>query len=57
LHKALLRYHEPFNWSLIREALKRMGREDLIGNGKRHLVPSWQPKTNNPNRRKSHNKS
>ena len=20
-----------------------MGREDLIGNGKRHLVPSWQP--------------
>ena len=27
----------------MREALKRMGREDLIGNGKKHLIPSWQP--------------
>ncbi len=44
LHKAFLRYHDPNNWPLLREALKRMGREDLIGNGKRHLVPSWQPK-------------
>ena len=43
LHKALLRYHDAENWPLIREALKRMGRADLIGNGKRHLVPSWQP--------------
>ena len=44
LHKALLRYHDAENWPLLREALKRMGRADLIGNGKRHLVPSWQPK-------------
>ena len=44
LHKAFLRYHDPKNWPLLREALKRMGREDLIGNGKRHLVPAWQPK-------------
>jgi len=44
LHKAFLRYHDANNWPLLREALKRMGREDLIGNGKRHLVPSWQPK-------------
>jgi uncharacterized radical SAM protein YgiQ len=44
LHKAFLRYHDAKNWPLLREALKRMGREDLIGNGKRHLVPSWQPK-------------
>jgi len=45
LHKAFLRYHDPKNWPLLREALKRMGREDLIGNGKRHLVPAWQPKS------------
>jgi uncharacterized radical SAM protein YgiQ len=45
LHKAFLRYHDAKNWPLLREALKRMGREDLIGNGKRHLVPSWQPGT------------
>lgn len=43
LHKAFLRYHDPENWPLLREALQRMGRADLIGNGKRHLVPAWQP--------------
>ena len=43
LHKAFLRYHDSDNWPLLREALKKMGRADLIGNGKRHLVPSWQP--------------
>jgi uncharacterized radical SAM protein YgiQ len=43
LHKAFLRYHDPEHWPLLRDALKRMGREDLIGNGKRHLVPLWQP--------------
>lgn len=44
LHKAFLRYHDPHNWPLLRAALKRMGREDLIGSGKRHLIPAWQPK-------------
>jgi len=43
LHKAFLRYHDANNWPLLRQALKRMGRSDLIGNGKRHLVPAWQP--------------
>ncbi|WP_295405837.1 YgiQ family radical SAM protein [uncultured Thiocystis sp.] len=43
LHKAFLRYHDPENWPLLRQALKDMGRADLIGNGKRHLVPSFQP--------------
>jgi hypothetical protein len=43
LHKAFLRYHDANNWPVLREALKRMGRADLIGPGKRHLVPSWQP--------------
>jgi len=36
LHKAFLRYHDPNNWPLLREALRRMGRADLIGNGRRH---------------------
>ena len=43
LHKAFLRYHDPKNWPLLREALTSIGRTDLIGNGKRHLVPAWQP--------------
>jgi uncharacterized radical SAM protein YgiQ len=43
LHKAFLRYHDANNWPLLREALKRMGRADLIGSGKQQLVPAWQP--------------
>ncbi len=43
LHKAFLRYHDPNNWPLLREALKSMGRADLIGNGKHHLIPTFQP--------------
>ncbi len=45
LHKAFLRYHDPENWPMLRAALKRMGRADLIGPGKRCLIPSWQPKS------------
>ena len=43
LHKAFLRYHDANNWPMLREALRRMGRADLIGPGKQHLVPPWQP--------------
>ena len=43
LHKAFLRYHDANNWPLLREALKAMGRADLIGNGKQHLIPRFQP--------------
>jgi uncharacterized radical SAM protein YgiQ len=44
LHKAFLRYHDPNNWPMLRAALKRMGRDDLIGNGKHQLVPRFQPR-------------
>ena len=44
LHKAFLRYHDPKNWPILRDALNAMGRNDLIGNGKHHLIPSFQPK-------------
>ena len=43
LHKAFLRYHDPENWPVLREALKRMGRADLIGPGAHQLVPATQP--------------
>jgi uncharacterized radical SAM protein YgiQ len=43
LHKAFLRYHDPENWPVLREALKRMGRADLIGPGKHQLIPAFQP--------------
>ena len=43
LHKAFLRYHDANNWPLLREALRRMGRADLIGPRREQLIPAWQP--------------
>jgi len=57
LHKAFLRYHDANNWPLLREALKRMGRADLIGNGKHHLIPKWQPSTTSAGQRARSGKS
>ncbi|HYN54912.1 MAG TPA: YgiQ family radical SAM protein [Methylotenera sp.] len=48
LHKAFIRFHDPNNWPMLREALKKMGRDDLIGNGKQHLIPAWQPLSTKP---------
>ena len=60
LHKAFLRYHDPANWPLLRKALTAMGREDLIGNGKKQLVPAYQPRDTNsyhsPRRKNSYQK-
>ncbi|WP_028863881.1 YgiQ family radical SAM protein [Psychromonas aquimarina] len=40
IHKAILRYHVPENWPLIRETLKKLGlARKLIGKGPNHLVP------------------
>ncbi|MEZ9864556.1 YgiQ family radical SAM protein [Vibrio breoganii] len=39
LHKALLRYHDPANWPMIREALISMGKKHLIGDKPNCLVP------------------
>ncbi len=40
LHKAFLRFHDPKNWPTLREALRDMGRKELIGSGKGCLVPT-----------------
>jgi uncharacterized radical SAM protein YgiQ len=40
LHKAFLRWHDRENWPVLREALHRMGRDDLIGSGPGCLVPA-----------------
>jgi len=44
LHKAFLRYHDAENWPMLRVALKRMGRADLIGSQRHQLVPAVQPR-------------
>lgn len=40
LHKGFLRYHDEKNWPMLREALADMGREDLIGDSAKHLIPA-----------------
>jgi uncharacterized radical SAM protein YgiQ len=63
LHKALLRYHDPDNWPMIREALKEMKLSHLIGSGPDKLVPADQPRGYKPkesarrkNTKKAHEK-
>jgi len=51
LHKAFIRYHDPKNWPMLREALQRMGRPDLIGESKKHLIPGRQPLSENHSKR------
>ena len=43
VQKAFLRYHDPKSWPMLREALKDMGREDMIGAGKNALIPHPEP--------------
>lgn len=43
VQKAFLRYHDPKSWPMLREALKDMGREDMIGSGKGALIPREEP--------------
>lgn len=38
--KAFLRYHDPKNWPMLRDALKTMGKQQLIGNGENALIPT-----------------
>ncbi len=40
LHKAFLRYHDPANWPLLREALRDMGQTHLIGDNPNCIVPA-----------------
>ena len=56
LHKALLRYHDPENWQIIRAALKKMGRSDLIGNTKEHLVPEFNSRLEKRGKSSTQNK-
>ena len=44
LQKAFLRYHDEKNWPMLRTALTKLGRTDLIGNEEKHLVPHEQTK-------------
>mgnify|MGYP004562861145 FL=1 len=44
MQRALIQYRNPINYSLVREALLKAGREDLIGTGPKCLIRPWPPK-------------
>ena len=44
MQRALIQYRNPVNYSLVREALVKAGREDLIGTGPKCLIRPWPPK-------------
>ena len=56
LQKALLRYHDPENHELLRKALKKMGRGDLIGDGPNQLIPSAKALERKPASSRLHQK-
>ncbi|MEX2470498.1 MAG: YgiQ family radical SAM protein, partial [Pseudohongiellaceae bacterium] len=51
LQKAFLRYHDEKNWPMLRQALRRLGRDDLIGHGPHHLIPPEEASGRNPRAR------
>jgi hypothetical protein len=44
LQRALMQFFKPENYFQVREALKKAGRSDLIGNAKHCLIPTRAPK-------------
>jgi hypothetical protein len=44
VQRALLQFFKPENDALVRETLRRAGREDLIGDGPDCLIPSRPPR-------------
>ncbi|ERK29613.1 YgiQ family radical SAM protein [Clostridium intestinale] len=51
MQRALIQYRVPKNYKLVKNALMKAGREDLIGNGPKYLIPPVPPK--NPIKKKS----
>ena len=44
MQRALIQYRNPVNYQLVREALMKAGREDLIGTDSKCLIRPWPPK-------------
>jgi radical SAM superfamily enzyme YgiQ (UPF0313 family) len=50
MQRALIQYKNPKNYWLVREALLRAGRSDLIGSGPKCLIRDNPPRLKNKNR-------
>lgn len=45
MQRALIQYRDPKNYALVREALEKAHREDLIGSGPKCLIRSFPPRS------------
>ncbi len=59
MQRALLQFNRPENAAIVREALQKAGRQDLIGRGPKALVPpaATESKKSGPKKRKRNTKS
>ena len=48
MQRALIQYRKPENYKLVREALEKAGRQDLIGFDKKCLIKPYPPKAGAP---------
>ncbi len=53
MQRALIQYRDPAHYALVREALIKGNRQDLIGCGPKCLIRPWPPGTNTDRRRKT----
>ena len=51
MQRALIQYRDPKNYALVKEALLREGRQDLIGFGDKFLIPPREPRGDAAKRR------
>lgn len=51
MQRALLQFNVPENYKLVKEALIKANREDLIGHGANCLIPPYPPKIKNDKKR------
>lgn len=53
VQKALLRYHDPQNWDVLRDAMSDMGYQELIGDGSSCLVPAKEKEQSGSDKKKN----
>ena len=56
MQRALIQYRNPANYDLVKEALEKAGRKDLIGPGKKCLIPAVRPRFSNDTQRHQNEK-
>ena len=57
MQRALIQYRSPANYDLVKEALLKEGRKDLIGFGRECLIPPRRPAGEKPQAKKADSRS